>query len=406
MNSTWPSWVEIRLDNIVHNVKEIKKFIGSGVRLLAVVKANGYGHGGVAASWAALRGGADVLGVGSPQEGVELREAGVKDEIIVLGACFSDQVDLVASYALIQGVHEKNILFALDKAAKKSAKPIRVHLKVDTGMGRLGFRPEEMIEIWKLILELKGIKVEGIFSHFATAAPLDREYSDFQLHRFQELKRQFQKMGIDIPFWHISNSGGIINLPQARFNMVRSGLLVYGLYPSGKKGPSLDIMPALTWKSRIVSLKRLHKGESVSYGRSWTAQKDEVIGVVPLGYHDGYDRKLSNRGEVLVRNRRSKIIGDVCMDNMMVLLTNIPDVKVGDEVVLIGQMGEESISPHDVAGWSQTISYEVLCRIGRRVPRIYSWEGQKIARLSFLDSPFQINILSEKGPMPLSRRRK
>jgi len=261
-------------------------------------------------------------------------------------------------------------------------------------MGRLGFRPEEMVEIWKLILNLNGIKVEGIFSHFATAAPLDREYSNFQIRRFQELKNQFQNMGARIPFWHISNSGGIVNLPQACFNMVRSGLLVYGLYPSDKKIPLLDVMPVLTWKSRIVSLKKLHKGESVSYGRSWIAKKEELIGVIPLGYHDGYDRKLTNRGEVLVRNRHAKIVGDVCMDNMMVLLTDIPDARVGDEVILIGRMGQESISPYEVASWYQSISYEVLCRIGRGVPRIYCWKDQKIGRSSFLDSSFKIDALS------------
>lgn len=261
-------------------------------------------------------------------------------------------------------------------------------------MGRLGFRPEEMVEIWKLILNLNGIKVEGIFSHFATAAPLDREYSNFQIRRFQELKNQFQNMGARIPFWHISNSGGIVNLPQACFNMVRSGLLVYGLYPSDKKIPLLDVMPVLTWKSRIVSLKKLHKGESVSYGRSWIAKKEELIGVIPLGYHDGYDRKLTNRGEVLVRNRHAKIVGDVCMDNMMVLLTDIPDARVGDEVILIGRMGQESISPYEVASWYQSISYEVLCRIGRGVPRIYCWKDQKIGRSSFLDPSFKIDALS------------
>ncbi len=396
MNATWPSWVEIRLDNIVHNVEEIKKFIGPDVRLIAVVKANGYGHGGVAASWAALKGGADMLGVGSPQEGAELRKAGVTEDILVLGGAFPDQLDLVVSYDLIQGVYEKDILFELDKLAQKAGKPIRIHLKVDTGMGRLGFRPEEMVDIWKLILNLKGIKVEGVFSHFATSAPLDREYSNFQIRRFQKLRNQFHNMEIHIPLWHISNSGGIVNLPEACFNMVRSGLLVYGLYPSDKKTSSLNIIPALTWKSRIVSLKRLHKGESVSYGRSWIAKKDELIGVIPLGYHDGYDRKLTNRGEVLVRNKRVKIIGDICMDNMMVLLTDIPDVRVGDEVVLIGRMGQESISPHDVANWSQTISYEVLCRIGRRVPRIYSWKDRHIGRSSFLDPSFKINGLLEK----------
>jgi len=385
MDRNWPSWVEVRVDSIVHNVQEIKNRIGPKVQLLAVVKANGYGHGAVASSWAARQGGATFFGVGSPQEGIELREAGISDHIFILGGCFTDQADTIVAYDFIQGVHNKEVLLALDNAAQRLKKTIRVHLKVDTGMGRLGFKPEEIFELYRAWPCSKRTRVEGIFSHFATSDDVNKNYSILQIERFQQVKDRLKEKGIKIPNWHICNSGGTLNFPHAHYDMVRCGLLMYGLFPYNLMHPSMHLKPVLTWKSRIVSLKEIRKGESVSYGRNWIAGKNERIGVIPVGYHDGFDHRLTNKGEVLVRNTRVPVVGDVCMDNMMICVTNIPGVQVGDEVVLIGCMGKETISPHDMAHWTQSIAYEVLCRIGRRVPRIYIFNGKEIHTSSFLD---------------------
>jgi alanine racemase len=397
MNNLWPSWIEVRLDHLVHNTKEIKKWIGPDIKLLAVVKANGYGHGSVAASWAVLQGGAEILGVNSPPEGIELRQAGISADILVMGGCFIEQTEQVVTHNLIQAVHNREVLYALENTGRKNKKSIRVHIKVDTGMGRLGFRLEEIVDLINEIHNLKYIQIEGIFSHLAMSELQDKSYSLLQIKRFNNFKQKFNSIGDDIPYWHICNSGGIVDLSQAHYNMVRCGLLLYGLYPSETVSRPLDLKPVLTWKSRIVALKTVFKGESVSYGRHWIAQKEERIGVIPLGYHDGYDRKLTNIGEVLVRNRRVNVIGDVCMDNLMILGTNIPDVEVGDEVVLIGKMGNDNISPLDVARWSDTISYEVICRIGRRIPRIYLWENKELSCFSFLDPLGQMKFIENKS---------
>jgi alanine racemase len=393
MNATWPSWVEIRLDHIVHNVQAIKKWIGQNVRLLAVVKANGYGHGSIAASWACLEGGADILGVGSPQEGIELREGGIRSDILVLGGCFDDQTDLVAQHGLIQCVQNREILNSLENAGKQYNKNIRVHIKVDTGMGRLGIYPEEVTELWDVISGFKHIRVEGIFSHLATSEKLDKTYAQDQISRFQELRDQFKQKNIHVPLWHVCNSGGTIHFPEAHHDVVRCGLMIYGIYPSKEMDHPVKVHPAMTWKSRIVTIKTIQKGGSVSYGRNWIADKNEKIGVIPLGYHDGYSKRLTHHAEVIVRNKRVPNVGDICMDNTMVLLSGLDEVHVEDEVILMGKQGSAEISADEIAVWNQSISYETLCTIGRRIPRIYFWKDQQIAKSSFIDPDITVEML-------------
>ena len=394
MEETWPSWLEVRLDHIVNNVREIKKLIGPEVRMLAVVKANGYGHGALAVSLAAIRGGADLLGVGSPQEGIELRKAGISNDILVLGGCLADQVTPVSEFDLIQGVQNIELLLELEREGQRSGKPIRVHLKVDTGMGRLGFGLEEIKNIYSTISKMKYIKVEGIFSHLATADAENPSFSQVQINRFQRLKEDLEQKGASTLLWHICNSVGMLNFPEARYDMVRCGLAMYGMFPSEMENDLLDLKLSLSWKSRIVSLKTIHRGESVSYGRKWIAERDELIGVVPLGYHDGYSRQMSSVGEVLLKDGRAKVVGNVCMDNLMISVTDIPGVLLGDEGLLIGSLGNESISPNELAAKQNTISYEVLCRIGRRVPRVYLWGKEEIARATFLHPLNDIKMIS------------
>jgi len=394
MEETWPSWLEVRLDHIVNNVREIKKLIGPEVRMLAVVKANGYGHGALAVSLAAIRGGADLLGVGSPQEGIELRKGGISNDILVLGGCLADQVTPVSEFDLIQGVQNIELLLELEREGQRSGKPIRVHLKVDTGMGRLGFGLEEIKNIYSTISKMKYIKMEGIFSHLATADAENPSFSQVQINRFQLLKEELGQKGTGILLWHICNSVGMLNFPEARYDMVRCGLAMYGMFPSEMENDLLDLKLSLSWKSRIVSLKTIHRGESVSYGRKWIAERDELIGVVPLGYHDGYSRQMSSVGEVLLKEGRAKVVGAVCMDNLMISVTDIPGVLLGDEVLLLGSLGNESISPNELAAKQNTISYEVLCRIGRRVPRVYLWGKEEIARATFLHPLNDIKMIS------------
>ena len=393
MNATWPSWVEIRLDQIVHNVQAIKKWIGQNVRLLAVVKANGYGLGAIAASWACLEGGADILGVGSPQEGIELREGGIQTDLLVLGGCFKDQTDLIAQYDLIQCVQNQEILHSLENAGKKHNKKIRVHIKVDTGMGRLGIYPEDVPKLWEMISGCHHIHVEGIFSHLATSEKLDKTFAQYQIRRFQELRDRFSKKNIHVPLWHLCNSGGTIHFPEAHYDMVRCGLMMYGVYPSREMMHPLKISPVMSWKSRIVAVKTIPKGGSVSYGRNWIAEKEEKIGVIPLGYHDGYSKRMTHHAKVIVRNQKVPTIGDICMDNTMVLLSDVPNVRVEDEVVLLGKQGNLEITAEEMAVWNQSISYETLCTIGRRVPRIYFWENQQIAKSSFIDPGITVGML-------------
>jgi len=393
MHDSWPSWVEVRLDHLVHNTKEIKKFIGQHVQLLAVVKANGYGHGGVAASWAAIQGGAEILGVNSPPEGIELRNAGIKADILVMGGCFHDQAKHVIDYDLIQAVHNRETFHFLESLGRKRGKQVRIHLKIDTGMGRLGFYPETLLNLWDEVISMKHLHLEGVFSHFAVSEKRNKNYSKLQIQRFEKFKKDVESKGLEIVFWHICNSGGILDLPQAHYNMVRCGLLLYGVYPSKDVRHELDLKPVLTWKSRIVAIKNIHQGDSVSYGRHWIAKKEEIIAIIPLGYHDGYDRKLTNKGEVIIRNQRVPVIGDVCMDNLIVLVTDVPNVRIGDEVVLIGSMNSEMISTEEVAQKVKTISYEVLCRIGRRIPRVHLWKDQEIGRFSFLDPLGQFKVI-------------
>jgi alanine racemase len=282
---------------------------------------------------------------------------------------------------------------SLENAGKRHNKNIRVHIKVDTGMGRLGIYPDEVPKLWKTISECPHIRVEGIFSHLATSEKLDKTDAQNQIRRFQELRDQFSQKNIRVPLWHICNSGGTIHFPEAHYDAVRCGLMMYGVYPSREMAHPLTISPAMAWKSRIVAVKTIQKGGSVSYGRNWIADKEEKIGVIPLGYHDGYSKRMTHHAEVIVRNQRVHNIGDICMDNTMILLSDLPDVRVEDEVVLMGKQGHAEISADEIAIWNQSISYETLCTIGRRVPRIYFWKNQQIAKSSMIDPWLTIEML-------------
>jgi len=339
---------------------------------MAVVKAEAYGHGAVPVARVALDAGATWLGVAIPEEAVPLRAAGISARILVLGPIAPEQADLVAAHGLDECVCDLAQAEALDRAARARGRVLALHLKVETGMGRVGLRPPEVRAVAEKIRTLSSVRLVGLMTHFAEAEAEDPAFAREQLARFAEAARDLAAAAIAAPIRHAANSAGLLFLPEARLDLVRPGIMLYGCHPRGRGHPAdPPLRPALRFRTAISQIHDVPRGESVSYGRTFVAPRDLRVATLPAGYADGVGRLLSNRGHVLVRGRRVPIIGRVCMDMTMVDVTGLPDIRVGDEAVLIGRQGEEEISADEVAEAQGTISYEVLCRIGPRVPRVY-----------------------------------
>ncbi|NLX70826.1 MAG: alanine racemase [Clostridiales bacterium] len=369
-----PSRAIVDLSKLDRNIKEIMKKLKTGTQLMAVVKANAYGHGAVEVARQALLSGASWLGVAIPEEGAELREAGISAPILVLGGIDQTQISTVVKYDLSQCVFSLEIAKLLNEEAKRAGKRIGLHIKVDTGMGRIGLTDPEKVR--KLCNELKTyshIDMEGIFTHFAVADEHDKSYTRNQLARFNMILDVLMKDGINFKYIHAANSAGILEYDDAHFNMVRGGIAIYGYYPSQyvKEHSLVKLEPILQWETKVVDVKNINKGDSISYGRTFIADKPMKIAVLPIGYADGYHRYLSNKGWVIINGYRARVVGIVCMDQVMVDVTHIPAVKPGDKAVLIGKQGEESITAEELACLGDTISYEVLTGIGYRVPRVF-----------------------------------
>ncbi len=369
-----PSRAIVDLSKLDRNIKEIMKKLKTGTQLITVVKANAYGHGAVEVARQALLSGASWLGVAIPEEGAELREAGISAPILVLGGIDQTQISTVVKYDLSQCVFSLEIAKLLNEEAKRAGKRIGLHIKVDTGMGRIGLTDPEKVR--KLCNELKTyshIDMEGIFTHFAVADEHDKSYTRNQLARFNMILDVLMKDGINFKYIHAANSAGILEYDDAHFNMVRGGIAIYGYYPSQyvKEHSLVKLEPILQWETKVVDVKNINKGDSISYGRTFIADKPMKIAVLPIGYADGYHRYLSNKGWVIINGYRARVVGIVCMDQVMVDVTHIPAVKPGDKAVLIGKQGEESITAEELACLGDTISYEVLTGIGYRVPRVF-----------------------------------
>ncbi|KEO81006.1 alanine racemase [Tumebacillus flagellatus] len=381
-----PTWAEIHLDNLAHNIQAIHAQLPAGTRLMAVVKANGYGHGAIPVARKALQNGATYLAVSSVDEGIELRKAGIHAPILVLGYTPPGQAALVVEHDLTQTLYQEEMLHALSKEALEAGKLARVHVKADTGMGRIGFTSvEETVAFVRLAQSTAGVVVEGLFTHFATADEADLSYAQEQVSRWNDILRALSDVGLQIPLQHISNSAGILNFPHITGNMVRLGIAMYGYYPSQEVPRDVELRPVMRLVSQIVHLKDVESGTKISYGATFEAKRPSKIATVPIGYADGYSRSLSNRGEMLVRGQRARIAGRVCMDQLMIDVTDIPDVEVGDEVVLYGRQSENEISIDEVASAMGTISYEVCCAVGRRVPRLYM-EGGEIVEVRSMNT--------------------
>ena len=366
-----PTTAIIDKDALRHNYLEIKKHLARDVNILAVVKADAYGHGAKEVSKTLEGLGCKYLGVAILEEGIELRNAGIRSDIIILGGIYNGQADDVIKYNLTPVVYDMETAEVLNNAAKGKNQKIKIHVKIDTGMGRLGILPEEVSSFFNRLKGLKNIEVEGVITHLAEIDEDERGYSGAQMNLFLKAINMIKEAGFDPMLKHIANSAAAINLPSLHFNLVRPGLMLYGVYPEKRLRQKIKLKPMMEIKSRIIQLKRIPAGSSVSYGRTFTAKRETIIGVVPVGYGDGYLRCLSNKGEMLVHGTRTKVVGVVCMDLTMLDVTDINNVSKGDEVTILGKNGDEEITAEELAEKCNTIPYEILCGISKRVPRVY-----------------------------------
>jgi alanine racemase len=363
---------EVNIDAIQHNLRQVRSRVGSGVKIMSVVKANAYGHGIVGVSSALLDAGTDYLGVGILDEGVLLREHGIEAPILVFAPPFPEQAAIVLDYGLEATICARETAEALNALSSTRGRRAAVHLKVDTGMGRLGVDYRESVQFTKFVASLPNLDIRGIYTHFATADERDERFARTQLKRFFEVTSTLSNSGIEIPLKHCANSAAVLELRDSYFNMVRPGVLLYGYYPSHEINGSLSIRRALSWRSRIGFLKTVEAGTPISYGRRYVTDSPTTIATVPLGYADGLSRNLTNKGEVIIRGRRYPLVGTVCMDQVMVNLGGPSNAKTGDDVTLIGVDGDEEITAWDIADKLGTVAYEICCAISDRVPRVYS----------------------------------
>jgi alanine racemase len=364
-----PTAALINLLALDHNFQEVRGRAG-GRKVLAVVKAQAYGHGAVAVSRRLVDLGAGMLGVALVEEGRELREAGIHAPVLIMGAVFPGQADEVVRLGLTPAVASLAVARALSQAAQRRQAPVAVHIKIDTGMGRIGLSPEAAPDLIAEVMELEGVRVEGLMTHFADADLRDKQFASVQMDRFEDLITSLEKRGMSVPVRHAANSAAVLDYRRALFTMVRPGVMLYGYNPL-EGGAGADLRPVLSLVTRIAFLKRTPAGVPISYGRTFITGRESLIATIPIGYADGYSRGLSNRGEAIVRGKRAPVAGRVCMDMTMLDVTDVPGVAEGDEVVLIGSQGAERITADDVAAKTGTISYEVLCGISGRVPRVY-----------------------------------
>ena len=369
---------EIDLTAFRHNLQNLRKYLDPQTRIMAVVKADAYGHGAVPCARIAVESGAaNYLGAGVIEEGIELRENGLNAPILILGSIFPDEAEDLVRHNLATILCTQPLAQALSKEAEKQDKTVSVHIKVDTGMNRLGISPENLPALLDQVRNLKNLKIEAVSTHFSSADDEDLSVTQAQLEKFQTALTILQKEGVHTPIVHCANTSALFKFPESHFNMVRPGLILYGVLPSPSLRPIIDqgenpFQPVMQWKSQIILLKPIAKNQPVSYSGSFTTQRDSLIATLPIGYADGLHRMLSNKMDVLIRGRRAPQVGNICMDMILIDVTDIPDVQARDEVVIFGRQGDEMISVEELAVKGKTIPYEILCSVSKRVPRIYT----------------------------------
>ena len=370
-----PAWAEINVSNLDFNIKKIKEKVGPGIKITGIIKADGYGHGSVKCATVLRSNGIDSFGVATLSEAIKLREAGFSlEQIMVLGLTPDPYADVLVDYNLTPVVCSYENAEAINRMARKAGKTLDCYIAVDTGMGRIGYNPEDpsSVEDVKMITTLSNLKIEGLFSHFATADAADKNYAHMQENRYASFYKALSGADIFPPMKALSNSAAIMEIPSAHFNQVRPGIILYGLYPSNEVDRNqLELKPAMSVKANIVHLKKVPAGTSISYGRKWTAQTDSFIATIPIGYADGYPRPYSSKAEVIVNGVKAPIAGNICMDQCMIDVTHVPYVRIGDEVTVMGKDGIFEISADDIAEATGTINYEIACAFGQRLPKVY-----------------------------------
>lgn len=366
-----PAWVEVDLTAIRHNISCIRCHVGPGCSVMAVVKANAYGHGLLRVAEAALEAGADCLGVALLSEAIALRQAGCSAPIVVLGMALECEAEDFVAYEVCASLDSEAVASAFSTVAQRMGKVARVHVKVDTGMGRAGVPASEVVPLLRRLATLPHLAVEGVFTHFATADEADLRFARAQAVLFQHVLESLRGEGIWPRFRHAANSAAIVRLPEAHHNLVRPGLMLYGLSPFPQRNGCPPIRPALSLKARLVSVKKLPQGTGVGYGHAYVMERPGRIAIVPLGYGDGFSWHNSNCGAVLLHGARAPIRGRICMDSFMVEVTDIPQAQVGDEVVILGKQGTEEITAEEIAARTRTIPYETVSALTERLPRHY-----------------------------------
>lgn len=371
---------DINLDAIYENVLAAKKILKQGTKLMAVVKADGYGHGAVEVA-KTIDGIVDAYGVAILEEGIELRQAGFDKPILILGYTPKPLYKSMIEYNISTAVFRYDMAKDMSDVAVRLGKKAGVHIALDTGMSRIGFKPNnESFEAIKKIEELNGILIEGCFTHFATMDEVDKTRVNMQFERYISFIKHIEEAGIKIPVKHVSNSAGIIEMQSVNLDMVRYGISLYGMYPSEEVNKNrIKLIPAMEIKAYISHIKMLDAGVQISYGGTYTTKGKTKVATIPVGYADGYPRALSGKGFVLIHGKRVPILGRICMDQFMVDVTGIEDVMEGDMVTLVGHDGDEYISIEEVANMAYSFNYEFVCDVGKRIPRVYYRNGKKVS---------------------------
>lgn len=378
-----PVWAEIDLDNMAFNMREIRR-VSKSREIIAIIKADAYGHGAVDVAETLLRNGATGFAVAVVSEAIELRRSGIECPIMLLGFTPPSMAEEIIKYNVDQTVYSYELAEELSKAAVNSHKKVKVYIALDTGMGRIGYSAdEESVKEVLRIAELPNLEIKGLFSHFSTSDEKDKDYTYFQLNKFNWFYNKLKESGVNINIRHIANSAAIIDMPETHFEAVRPGIILYGYYPSEEVLKSnIRLKPVMSLKTNVVHIKTLPVGEYISYGRKFCTSRKTVVATLPVGYADGYTRLLTGKAKVIINGKFAPVIGRICMDQCMVDVTDIQGVEVGDDVILMGASEDGSIqmTADNIADMLGTINYEVLCMISKRVPRVYI-EGGKVINI-------------------------
>jgi alanine racemase len=374
-----PVWAEVDLDKLAHNMREIRT-VSKSKEIIAIIKADGYGHGALDIAPTLLENGATRIAVAVLSEAIELRRGGIEESIMVLGFTPPSLIDMLLRYDIEQTVFSYDLAKEISVMAQRKNKIAKIHIALDTGMGRIGFLPndESVEEVYK-ISKLPNIIIEGLFSHFSSADEVDKEYTMFQFNNYNSFYKKLLQKGIKVNIRHLANSAAIIDFPEAHFEAVRPGIILYGYYPSNEvHKDNIDLIPVMTLKTNIVHIKILPAGEYISYGRKFKTNRESVIATLPVGYADGYTRLLYNKAKIIINGSFAPVIGRICMDQCMVDVTDISNAKIGDEVTLMGEQGDLKFTADTIAELIETINYEVTCMISKRVPRVYMRAGKVV----------------------------